>query len=383
VSVIDVDTHWESTSYEPGEYPLAPWLDQIPAPMDALALAIAGDLLRALPSDRRPDARTLLPRLVARAEERGGPIILHPLHESSASERVGWMDHVGIDHCLVNPGGYFESVNYVDDRARAVSRCNNYLADQLSDHIDRLHPVALLDLSDIDMAVAELERARALGHRAFFLYTDNGGPPGGVSPGHPAFDPLWAAATSLGMLAVIHIGNTKANFAGWANVGWDEPGSAGIAGLVRLANTQRLHLAQNLIVALLYGGVFARHPKLTVMLEEMRVGWLPWFVKSCSRQSSSSPALGDWPWDVSGEEMLHRGLRVTPLPGSGDDDALDVVAQLPEMCSFSSDYPHQEGNAEPIVLYGDALDRLDPEVRDRFLSANIIDCFARMGDPLV
>ena len=80
--------------------------------------------------------------------------------------------------------------------------------------------------------------------------------------------------------------------------------------------------------------------------------------------------------------MLRRNVRITPLPGFGDADALDVLARLPEMCLFSSDYPHQEGNAEPIELYGAALDGLDAELRERFLSSNALDCFARIGDPL-
>ena len=49
---------------------------------------------------------------------------------------------------------------------------------------------------------------------------------------------------------------------------------------------------------------------------------------------------------------------------------------------WSSDYPHFEGNAEPIELYGDALDDVDAELRDWFMGGNVEDCFARTGDPL-
>ena len=80
--IIDVDTHWEATSYASDEFPLAPWRDQLPGSLDMLAFGIAGDLLRALPAADRPSAMELLPNLVRMAEERGGPIILHPLHES-------------------------------------------------------------------------------------------------------------------------------------------------------------------------------------------------------------------------------------------------------------------------------------------------------------
>jgi predicted TIM-barrel fold metal-dependent hydrolase len=151
---------------------------------------------------------------------------------------------------------------------------------------------------------------------------------------------------------------------------------------VRLANAQRIHAAQNLLASLLYGGVFARHPALTVLLAEMRAGWLPWFVRMLEQQAASSLALGDWPWERPAGEMLRRGVRVTPLPGFGDTDALDVLRALPEMCVFSSDYPHQEGNADPINLYRPGLDALDGALRASFLGGSMADCYARTGDPL-
>src|SRR6478735_5036995 len=227
--IVDVDTHWEATSYASEEFPLAPWRDQLPGSLDMLAFGIAGDLLRALPADHRPTAMELLPNLVRRAEERGGPIILHPLHDSSPAERVEWMDRIGIDHCLVNPGGYWQQLEFLGaDRADGVRRCNDFLGGQLASESDRLHPVAVVDYADLDVAIEELERARARGARAFFLSTEQGRPAGGVSPGHPRWDPLWTAATRLGMIAVIHVGNTASDFTGWADIGWNLPGGAGV-----------------------------------------------------------------------------------------------------------------------------------------------------------
>jgi predicted TIM-barrel fold metal-dependent hydrolase len=384
VAVIDVDTHWETASFAPGAHPLEPWMDRFPGNgVERLAHGIAGDLLRALPASRRPDGRTLLPALVRLAEERGGPIILHPQHDSTASERVQWMDRVGIDHCLVNPGGYWQMLEYLgDERPAGVARCNDYLAEQLADHSDRLHGVAVLDLGDLSAAAAELARARARGHRAFFLYTVDGKPPGAVPPGHPDWDVVWSAAVELGMVAVIHVGNTASDFAGWADIGWDGPGGGGVGALTRLANTQRIHAAQNLLTSMLYGGVFARHPALTVVIEEMKVGWLPTFVDACERQSLPSIGLGDWPYETSGGAMLRRNVKITPLPGFGDVEALDVLERLPEMCLFSSDYPHMEGNADPITLYGPRLQSLEPGLRERFLGGNAEEIYTRTGVPL-
>jgi predicted TIM-barrel fold metal-dependent hydrolase len=184
------------------------------------------------------------------------------------------------------------------------------------------------------------------------------------------------------MVPVIHVGNTATDFTGWADIGWDVPGGAGVEGLVRLANTQRVHAAQNLLAGLLYGGVFARHPDLTVLLAEMRIGWIPDFFRNLERQAQPSPILGDWPWDTPGGDMLRRNVRVTPLPGFGDVGALDFLAELPNVCVFSSDYPHQEGNENPIELYRPALDAFDEELRAWFLGENMAECYARTGDPL-
>jgi predicted TIM-barrel fold metal-dependent hydrolase len=184
------------------------------------------------------------------------------------------------------------------------------------------------------------------------------------------------------MVAVIHVGNTQADFGGWADIGWDRPGGAGPGALVRLANTQRTHVVQNLLVSMLYGGVFDRHPNLTVMLEEVKTAWLPSFVEMCARQALPSPGLGPWPFETSGEEMLRRNVRFTPLIGFGDSDVLDLVRALPDMALFSSDFPHFEGNADPINLYGPGLDDLGADLRTRFLGGNAEAVFSRTGDPL-
>ncbi|HEV8297097.1 MAG TPA: amidohydrolase family protein [Acidimicrobiales bacterium] len=381
--VVDVDTHWESTRFAPGNHPLEGYLDRLPRTLDRLAFALAGDLLAALPVAHRPAATDLLPHIVERAARDGGPPAIHPLHDATASDRVAWMDRIGVDQALVNPGGYWQMLDLLGaDRSRALVRCNDYLADELADHRDRLFPVTIVDFSDLAAAVAEMARMRSKGSRAFFLYSVNGQPVGGLSPGHPAWDIVWSAATDLGMVAVVHVGNTSADFSGWANIGWDEPGGAGAAGLLRLANTQRSHVAEMFLNALVFGGVFARHPTLTVLLAELRVGWLPYFVARCDQTTQPSPALGPWPFDLSGGEFLRRNVRVTPLPGFGDRDALSVMAELPEMFVFSSDFPHAEGNADPIELYRPGLDALEDSARSWFLGANMHDCYARMGDPL-
>jgi predicted TIM-barrel fold metal-dependent hydrolase len=161
MTVVDVDTHWETAVFAPGTHPLEPWLDWLPdsvgvSPMGSQATCSALSL-----SSGAPTGGTMLPTLVKLAEQRGGPIILHPQHDSTSAERVAWMDGVGIDHCLVNPGGYWQMLEMLGpDRLAGVKRCNDYLAEQLAGHADRLHGVAVVDFADLQAGAAELERAR-------------------------------------------------------------------------------------------------------------------------------------------------------------------------------------------------------------------------------
>ena len=273
--IIDVDTHWESTGFAPGEHPLEPWLDRFPADsVERLAHGIAGDLLNSLPLHRRPDGRTLLPALVRLAEERGGPIILHPQHDSTSAERVAWMDRIGIDHCLVNPGGYWQFLEFLGpDRAAGVTRCNDFLAERLAGDADRLHGVAVVDFTDLPSAVAELERARALGHRAFFLYTVNGRPPGATPPGHPDWDVVWSAAVGFRHDRVhprrehrgrLHrVGRHRLGSTGW--------GRCYRADQARQYPTHPRRTKPPRVPAVRRS--VTRHPRLTVVLEEMKVGW--------------------------------------------------------------------------------------------------------------
>jgi predicted TIM-barrel fold metal-dependent hydrolase len=82
--------------------------------------------------------------------------------------------------------------------------------------------------------------------------------------------------------------------------------------------------------------------------------------------------------------LVRANVRATPLPGLGDQRVVeDTLQQLPEMLVFSSDYPHGEGNADPIAIYEPALSSLDDTLKASFLGENIANCYARMGDPLI
>jgi len=369
--VIDCDCHFETT-IERDEHPFRDVLSRMPDSRELVRYAMTEDLARATPPEDRPAIDDIVPflppenmsamREVLLEEGTGEPAFV----VSNVDERIGWMDDVGIDIALINPGNWFLLADFVDDRAGAFRQCNDFLADRLGERTDRLLPVTLVDFGDLAGAAAELRRMRARGSRAFWIEAR---PFDGMSPAHPDWDVVWATATELGMIALLHVGRTPANFEGWGNAGWMRPGGGGLMGYFSYANAMRHQAAELLLAGMVFGGVFDRHPALTVVAEELLVSWLPGFVSRCD-----SFGRGD---------AVRHNIRATPLIGLGDKDPLEaVLPQLPEMLVFSSDYPHGEGNASPIDVLEPALSNLDPAARAAFLGENLAECFARMGDPL-
>jgi predicted TIM-barrel fold metal-dependent hydrolase len=381
--VVDVDTHLES-----GPELAAAFCDAVGGSMrhcpELRAMMFAGELLRALPPDRRPTGEQLYP---PNPDEEPWSVRASVKYElpanDDAASRIAWMNDNGIDVAMVNFGssnvGAGVLLTQVPDLQRLSSMTNDFIADRLDGHADRLLQVAVLkDASDMDWAVAELTRMRARGCRGFSVPTK---PANGFAIGHPWWDRLWSAASDLGMIYVMHIGFTSTFLdAGSADSGWMLPGGAGAGGALRFLTSESQLSAQRALATMVFGGVFARHPNLTVLLEETQVGWLPSFVDRLERLTLRhlEQFINVWPYDLTAGEFMQRNVRATPLVSQGDD-TMRLLEQIPEMMVFSTDFPHPEGND---VFYDPGLVTMDDALRESFLGANIAACFDRMGDPL-
>jgi uncharacterized protein len=391
--IIDVDAHVE---------PAPGWLDDDPDlaarlpellpdddPRFALGTAemfawfVSDDLLRHVPREERmPIDRLVNPAIefLFTEEAEGltfpGADQYAPLTDAAA--RVAWLDEQGIEkQSLITGGGYTLARAIADPglgRA-ALEAVNTWMTDAVGEHRDRLLPVACLRYDDIDWAVAELHRMRARGSRTFLISSE---PAGGIPPSSPDFDPVWAAATELGMVPLLHIGMSPAMVhPGWANV--EDPG------LIRLLSVlQPSQSAEIFLTAVLIGGVFERHPDLTILFSELGIDWLPRLsdrLDDMTAGGASPLVLGGYDLPLSPSEYVRRNVRISPLPAP-DQSPLGLMECLPGVAVFSSDFPHFEGNGEPLPYYQDLLGDLDDEARDGFLGGSIAAVYERMGDPL-
>ena len=383
-AIIDADSHWTTEwEFQLHRSPLKRYAQFLPPEDDQFIFFTAEDLMRSLPPEERPSPASLFPQ---HARPNGDLTRVPDFFEgvrkaSTPAERLAWMDKIGIEYSIVNGGGFpalFPVIEDLDIRRQYLRDVNDVLADEMADSKGRFAPVTYVDLSDVDWAVGELTRMRARGSRAFSLRAE---PVGGRSLAHPHFDRVWSTVADLGMIISVHVGLAPANFGDWGRMGLDYTTEEGVSLFLRMANSQKYQAAEYLLSAFLFGGVFARHPKLTVLIAELNAFWLPSVMQRLIIGSYPS-MLGPWPYAKSGAEYLSEQVRVSPLPGLGDSTSLEVLRVAPEMVVFSSDYPHAEGNGDPISLYADGLKDLDPAVKAKFLGGTMISAFERMGDPL-
>jgi uncharacterized protein len=392
--VIDVDAHFE---------PTADWLEDFPAlkaklpevlPTDdprfrmrspeMFAWFVTDDLLRGVAREKR----MAIDRLVTdgmraqydpeRADEVGypGSDMHKPLLD--ASERIKWMDEQGIDVQNVISGAGYTLARAIKDPQlgmEALEAVNTWMADRVADAHGRLMFAANLRYEDLDWCVRELTRMREKGCRTFLLSSE---PTGDIPPNHPAYDRLWSAATDLGMVPLIHVGMSPAIYhPAWANT--DEPA------IIRVISTlQPYQQAVVFLNATVLGGVYERHPKLTVLFAEHGIDWIgPATVRmdAIATPGISPLLMGDHTLPMSPAEYVARNIRVTPLPVAWESPAR-VLRDLPDVPVFSSDYPHNEGSGDPIGHYAKELAKVPGEAKTSFLGQNIAEVFARMGDPV-
>ena len=164
---------------------------------------------------------------------------------------------------------------------------NRWVADYCSAAPDRFAPMALIDFSDVDAAVAEIRAVRDLGLRGIVLSRFEEERP----VYDPRFDPIWSVLKELDMPVNSHTGISSIT---------DRPvraaACAGEFGPV-LMGPILLYLARQFLHQFIWGGVLERHPKLRLVMTEMQTQWV-------------APMLGEMDYSYS-RSYLRRDVRKT------------------------------------------------------------------------
>ena len=224
------------------------------------------------------------------------------------------MDLDGVDVQVMHPNLSLFGL-YSDDHELSMAHArvyNDYVVERFSPYFSRLAPTAPVPLTDVDDAVAEIERVAAAGFRAILLP---------ATPPQPYysrdFDPVWAAAQANGVHVFIHTqtGGVKVN----------DPTSTTLKVVMESAAqvnqpmteksaskrmiTQCVYgtiVPQQVMCELIGGGVPERYPDLHFALIEFNAHWL------ASLVGSDGQVLGHR--HRPGRRLVARATGTTPGP---------------------------------------------------------------------
>jgi predicted TIM-barrel fold metal-dependent hydrolase len=283
----------------------------------------------------------------------------------------------GVDAAVMHPNLSLFGL-YSDDHELSMATAqvyNDYIVERFTPYFDRIAPTAPVPITDIDDAVAEIERVAAAGFRAVLLPAI---PPKPYY--HPDFEPVWAAAQANGVHVFIHTqtGGVKV----------DDPTSTTLRVVMESAKqvnepvtgksaskrliTQCVYapmVPSQVMCELIGGGVPERYPDLHFALIEFNANWLAQLVGAMDkawmtgigqdadwwlgywdddRPAHDQPLMAQlfrlnekWPYPLMPSEYVQRQFHV-----SFQDDPVAVACRHITGISsivWGNDYPHAEG----------------------------------------
>jgi uncharacterized protein len=243
----------------------------------------------------------------------------------------------------------------------------------------RLLPTCYVPLGDLDTAAALADEAIEMGAAA--LLVASGCPPT-HSPSHLGLDGVWARAQEAGLPVVFHVGGTgdlidHHYFANGLPIPPDFHG-----GEENFRSVDYMGIPappMQTLATMIFDGVLERFPDLRIGVIEQGAIWLPSWMRQMeaafeafARHEERLRVLSLRP-----SEYVKRQVRATPYP---TEDVGWIIEQAgPDICMFSSDYPHVEGGRRPIERFEASLGDASDAVRQSFYADNFRDLMGRAG----
>ena len=309
---------------------------------------------------------------ISRYRQTGGPT-----PEGDPEHIIRDLAFDGVDAAVMHPNLSLFGL-YSDDHELSMAHArvyNDYIIERFAPYFDRIAPTAPVPITDIDDAVAEIERVAAAGFRGILLPAI---PP---KPYYsPDFEPVWASAQANGVHVFIHTqtGGVKV----------DDPTSTTLRVVMESAKqvnepvtpksaskrmiTQCVYapmVPSQVMCELIGGGVAERFPDLHFALIEFNANWLAQLVGAMDkcwttgigqdpdwwlgywdddRPANDQPLMAQlfrlnekWPYPLMPSEYVQRQFHV-----SFQDDPVAVACRHITGVSsivWGNDYPHAEG----------------------------------------
>ncbi len=295
-----------------------------------------------------------------------------------AEDRSVALDHMGFASQLLFPtvlNVLLENLEHTGDDAliyETASAGNRSLAAFCTDD-PRLLPVAYVPLASLERAAEAAREAIEVGCKALLIPNRC---PRDHAPSHVAFDAVWAQAQEAGLPVLMHVATPELVMPPQhRNNGLPiEPDFHGGGENFRSVSYMAIPSApMQALSMLIFDGVLERFPELRIGVIELGAVWVPSFMRQLDaameafrRHEARLQKLSERPSDY-----VRRQVRVTPYPTEPTRWIIENAG--PEICLFSSDYPHVEGGRNPLRRFDAEVAALPADVQDRFYRRNFED----------
>jgi predicted TIM-barrel fold metal-dependent hydrolase len=229
------------------------------------------------------------------------------------------------------------SVPVTDVVTQAMRGYNDWIAEFCRAHPARLKGLAMVNLDDVDDAVRELERCRALGLAGALVTV---APPRWQPYRSPAYDRFWAAAQDLDLPLSLHTATER----GDPRIG-DAAFTLDVKEVPPSVFINKDYAIRQAFAELIFAGVFERYPRLRVGSVEHELSWIPFFLGQMDYTYTQRPRRGpEWKRFRDPNALPSDFFRRSAFASFQEDDVAmrvrDVIGIKALM--WGSDYPHTE-----------------------------------------
>jgi predicted TIM-barrel fold metal-dependent hydrolase len=213
---------------------------------------------------------------------------------------------------------------------------------------NRIFGVPFLTLSDVDLAVDELEWCIERGARIISIRNGPAFTPDGTkSPADPMFDPFWARVAEARVVVAPHAGFedgyttvSRAIAAEWGR-SVTPTGMGDAAASTTISMLMKHRLVHDFAAILVADGLFERNPGVRVAYIENGGTWVGDLLHGLQVLHGQNPGM----FTKNPVDQFHDNCWVAPFV---EDSVPDLANHLPiERILFGSDWPHAEGIAHP------------------------------------
>jgi predicted TIM-barrel fold metal-dependent hydrolase len=282
-----------------------------------------------------------------------------PVSAYDPQVRLNDLARDGVDAEVVFPtlGLQFFSLDDVEFRWAIFRAYNDWLAEEFcAPFADRFFGIAMLDPEDVDLAVAEMARAKELGLAGAMvpMYSSDDDP-----YWSERFDPLWAASIDLQLPLNLHLLTSR------EKVKLTEDGSMPSPGkLMSLAAG-----IQPLLVDLIAYGVFDRFPELVLVSAENDAGWASHLIESADYTWKRVQRLGGPRSEHAPSHYFHNNIRMTFMRDRSAVLGREIIGVHTMM--WGNDFPHETSTwPNSKAAFDDMFHDQPQEVRDAIVCGN-------------